>query len=224
MTNNRHKPTTADLRQLADLAAVGAFRPVIDSAYPLENAVEAHAYVDQGHKRGSVVLSVGSTAAQDRTDLVGPRDQLAFLNCQSVLLPQPITALEAWRRIMARPLPGLGVAFALRDAISARFGVKRIGGFSGGLVEVPQVGGHLDFFLIERLEDTMMTLTARDRHLDVMICIEIEGCTIKITASVVTHNLFGRLYMIPVAPAHRLIVWLMLRRLLLPTVPKPHAG
>ena len=125
---------------------------------------------------------------------------------------------------MARPLPGLGVAFALRDAISARFGVKRIGGFSGSLVEIPQVGGHLDFFLVERLEDTMMTLTARDRHLDVMICIEMDGCKINITASVVTRNLFGRLYMIPVAPAHRLIVWLQLRRLLLPTVPKPHAG
>ena len=216
--------TIADLRQLADLAAAGAFRPVIDSAYPLENAAEAHAYVDQGRKRGSVVLSVGSTMAHDRTDLVGPRDQLAFFNRQSVLLPHPITALEAWRQIMARPLPGLGVAFALRDAISARFGVKRIGGFSGGLVEVPLVGGHLDFFLIERLENTMMTLTARDRHLDVMISIEIEGCTLSITASVVTHNLFGRLYMIPVAPAHRLIVWLMLRRLLLPTAPNSRAG
>ena len=218
------KVTIADLRQLADLAAAGAFRPVIDSAYPLENAAEAHAYVGQGRKRGSVVLSVGSTMAHDRTDLVGPRDQLGFLNRQSVLLPHPITALEAWRQIMARPLPGLGVAFALRDAISARFGVRRIGGFSGGLVEVPQVGGHLDFFRIERLDDAMMTLTARDRHLDVMICIEIEGCTLGITASVVTHNLFGRLYMIPVAPAHRLIVWLMLRRLHLPTAPTSQAG
>lgn len=69
-----------------------------------------------------------------------------------------------------------------------------------------------------------MTLTARDRHLDVMICIEIEGCTLSITASVVTHNLFGRLYMIPVTPAHRLIVWLMLRRLLLPTARNSRAG
>lgn len=210
------KVTITDLQQLADLAAAGAFRPVIDSAFPLENAAEAHAYVDQGHKRGSVVLSVTSAEHEDRTDLVGPGDQLAFLNRQSIILPQPITALEAWRRIMARPLPGLGVAFALRDAISARFGVKRIGGFSGGPVGVPEVGGHLDFFLIERLEDTMMTLTSRDRHLDVMVCIEVEGSRLSITASVVTHNLFGALYMIPVAPAHRLIVQLMVRRLLLP--------
>ncbi|MBC7737836.1 MAG: DUF2867 domain-containing protein [Candidatus Saccharibacteria bacterium] len=190
----------------------------------MENTAEPHSYVDRGHKRGSGVLRAGSSAAHDRTDLVGPKDQLAFLNSQSVLLPQPITALEAWRRIMARPLPGLGIAFALRDAISARFGVKRIGGFSGDLVELPQVGGHLDFFLIERLEENMMTLTARDRHLDVMICIEIIGSKLTITASVVTHNLFGRLYMIPVAPAHRLIVWLQLRRLLLPTVPKSRDG
>ena len=82
----------------------------------------------------------------------------------------------------------------------------------------------MDFFLIERLEDAMMTLTVRDRHLHVMICIEIKGCTVSITASVVTHNLFGRLYMFPVAPAHRLIVWLMLRRFLVPTAPTSHAG
>jgi NADPH:quinone reductase-like Zn-dependent oxidoreductase len=50
----------ADLQQLADLAASGAFKPVIDRVYPLESAAEAHAYVDQGHKRGSVVLRVGT--------------------------------------------------------------------------------------------------------------------------------------------------------------------
>ena len=48
----------ADLRQLADLALAGAFRPVIDRSYALENVAEAHAYVDQGHKRGSVVLTL----------------------------------------------------------------------------------------------------------------------------------------------------------------------
>jgi len=31
---------------------------VIDRCYPLANAEEAHAYVDKGHKQGSVVLSV----------------------------------------------------------------------------------------------------------------------------------------------------------------------
>ena len=47
-----------DLRCLAKLAEVGALKPVIDRSYPLENAAEAHAYVDTGRKRGSVVMRV----------------------------------------------------------------------------------------------------------------------------------------------------------------------
>ena len=145
--------------------------------------------------------------------LIAPPADLAYLDSQSVTLPAPITALEAWRRVMAKPLPGLRWAFWLRDAISARFGVQRIGGFSGAKVGAPQVGDHLDFFLIEHIDDQVLSLTARDRHLDVMTCVTVNGADLAITASVVTHNGFGRLYMLPVAPAHRLIVWAMLRRL-----------
>lgn len=145
--------------------------------------------------------------------LIAPRADLVYLDSQSATLPAPITALEAWRRVMAKPLPGLRSAFWLRDAISARFGVRRIGGFSGAKVAAPRVGDHLDFFLIEHIDDQVLALTVRDRHLDVMTCVTVNGTDLAITASVVTHNGFGRLYMIPVAPAHRLIVWAMLRRL-----------
>ena len=145
--------------------------------------------------------------------LIAPRAALVYLDSQSVALPAPITALQAWRLVMAKPLPGMAWAFWLRDAISARFGVARIGGFSGAAVEMAQVGDHLDFFLIEHIDDQTLSLTARDRHLDVMTCVTVEGVRLAITASVVTHNWFGRAYMIPVAPVHRLIVWAMLRRL-----------
>jgi alcohol dehydrogenase len=50
--------TQADLDELARLAADGSLRPVIDRTYPLERIAEAHAYVDQGHKRGNVILVV----------------------------------------------------------------------------------------------------------------------------------------------------------------------
>ena len=47
-----------DLALLADLAAKGEINPVIDRTYELEDIVEAHAYVDTGHKRGNVVITV----------------------------------------------------------------------------------------------------------------------------------------------------------------------
>jgi hypothetical protein len=37
---------------------------VIDRTYPLESAAEAHAYVDSGRKRGSVVLRVRDSTPQ----------------------------------------------------------------------------------------------------------------------------------------------------------------
>jgi len=48
-----------DVRLLARLAESGEIKPVIDRRYPLEEIVEAHRYVDTGHKRGSVVIAVG---------------------------------------------------------------------------------------------------------------------------------------------------------------------
>ena len=50
--------TRADLELLAELAERGILRPVIDRCYPFEEAAAAHAYVDTGRKRGSVVLRV----------------------------------------------------------------------------------------------------------------------------------------------------------------------
>lgn len=52
------KVTVLNMRELADMAIAGVFCPVIDRSYPLKNVAEAHAYVDQGHKRGSVVLTM----------------------------------------------------------------------------------------------------------------------------------------------------------------------
>ena len=146
-------------------------------------------------------------------DLVAPRAALAYYDRQTLTLPQPMAPLQVWQRMMARPLPLIGLAFRLRDAIAARFGVKRIGGFTGRPVDEVQVGDKLDFFLVEKITPTALTLTERDRHLDVMISVTVEGVELAITASVITHNAFGRAYMLPVAPAHKLIVWAMLRRL-----------
>lgn len=60
--------TADDIRFLARLAETGELKPVIDRSYPLENAAEAHAHVDTGRKRGSVVLSVRHPRQASRPD------------------------------------------------------------------------------------------------------------------------------------------------------------
>lgn len=53
-------PTSSqeDVRWLADLAAAGQFKPVIDRRYPLEDIVEAYRYVETGQKTGNVILCI----------------------------------------------------------------------------------------------------------------------------------------------------------------------
>jgi len=149
----------------------------------------------------------------DSSYLIGPRDKLAYLDSQSVDLPRAISPLTAWNLLMAQPQPVLKWAFWLRDAISARFGVKKIGGFSGKPRNSVQVGDHLDFFLVEAVRHDALLLTERDRHLDVMTCVWVQGARLTITSSVIVHNWFGRAYMMPVGPAHKLIARGMLKRL-----------
>lgn len=57
-TQERRDETIDELAEVRHLLEAGALKPVIDRSYTLDQISEAHRYVEQGHKRGNVLVVI----------------------------------------------------------------------------------------------------------------------------------------------------------------------
>jgi len=58
LVGGSYKSNAEQINFLKKLVEEGTIKPVIDRQYPIEKIIEAHRYVDQGHKKGNVGITV----------------------------------------------------------------------------------------------------------------------------------------------------------------------
>lgn len=85
---------------------------------------------------------------------VTPCDRLDFLDVQSVTLAAPMRPVEVYGVLSGWMAQRRRWAFRLRDALSAPFGMRRIGGFSGRMSKAATEGEKLDVILVEHASPT----------------------------------------------------------------------
>lgn len=121
------------------------------------------------------------------------------------------------RFIFGQLSPWMTALMKIRDAVVAGFGLKTI----KHLTSLGQQGeaGRVGFFKIYSIDKTEIVLGEDDKHLDFRLSVLCTGDSspgekryLILSTVVHCHNRLGRLYIVLIAPFHRLIVQSILRR------------
>jgi len=135
------------------------------------------------------------------------------------MVSEDMSALSAYAGMTAYNPCWLRAAFGIRDMCCAPFRLQAIGGFSGKAPPQGVVaGGKLDFFDVQKVSDEALVLSSSDKHLVVVVALHLAPAIddkrkLSVTTSVKVHNWLGKIYMLPVKPAHGIIVRNMLNRI-----------
>jgi hypothetical protein len=128
------------------------------------------------------------------TPIAGRQDLIAFAREAFGRFPFWLTAL-----------------MRVRDAIAGPLGLRTIKDFPLQADGEAGVGGRLGFEVLEIRDDEVL-LGETDKHLTFRVSLLHDGAGVSVTTLVEFHNRLGRLYFVPVGPAHRLVVPAIMRR------------
>lgn len=130
------------------------------------------------------------------------------------------SALQAYLAFAQRTPAWIDFLMAIRNGAVRLLGLKDV----GNLADVPppsaaptlKPGDRVGIFTIRSVRDDEAVLEIIDFHLDVVLSVyRHDGTPQRLTVSTLVfyHNRVGRLYMLPVAPMHRLVVRSILSKL-----------
>ncbi|WP_052736521.1 DUF2867 domain-containing protein [Aquincola tertiaricarbonis] len=133
-----------------------------------------------------------------------------------------LTALEHFLVIVRRTPRWVDVLMTLRNRMVRMVGLKDLGALGGVRTGKPAAayrpGDRVGIFTLISATDDEVLLGDSDRHLDVTLSVLREPLDghgqrrLVVSTVVQVHNLLGRIYMLPVAPLHRLIAPAVLGR------------
>lgn len=145
-------------------------------------------------------------------------DGAALADAFAITLPATCVAdidLHA-RAVLGSPSWWFRALLACRDALVLPFGIKTSSQLRSQMQDA--AAPHIDFFPIVSRTDRELVIGADDRHLDFRTSVLVRKLwpgaqgELIVTTVAHSHNRFGRLYLLVIAPFHRLVVCANLQR------------
>ena len=138
-----------------------------------------------------------------------------------------LCALEYFLKAAQATPAWVNQLMSVRNRVVARLGLKDLGHLGGFNSDKPldeyQPGDRIGIFTLLENQVDEVVLGDTDKHLDVALSVhlgrdpESDRAVLTVSTVVHIHNVLGRLYMLPVAPVHKLITPSVMR--VLGTIP-----
>lgn len=122
---------------------------------------------------------------------------------------RPVTPFEAGRAFFYSAPAWVERLFDWRNRMVRRLGLKVPEGSRKPFTGTP--GEQMGLFRVYAHTEQELVLGEDDRHLDFRVSLLTEPGFLTLSTTVRFHNFWGRLYFLPVAPFHRMVVPAMLR-------------
>ncbi|MDB6142564.1 MAG: Protein of uncharacterized function [Pseudomonas sp.] len=124
--------------------------------------------------------------------------------------------LKLAMQVLGSTPPWINFLMLTRNRVVGLFGLKNLGGMRDvrrdKAVEDYRIGDRVGIFTLLYLADNEVILGDNDKHLEVRVSLFRQGSELTVTTVVLNHNWLGRVYMLFVKPAHKVIVRVMLRQ------------